>query len=84
MKGASTPRRNYGTAGFLGYVEQASEVSLGNVQLSRLAEAANIRGRIAGEIEDWVRAQAEALVAGWMLEQEKSQGAGTGLEGAAG
>jgi hypothetical protein len=63
----------YSTAGFLHYVEGASDRGLGDIELSRLNEAANIRDRIADDIQDWVRANAEALHVGWVRRRRQEE-----------
>ena len=68
MKGKRRKGEGYTTPGFLRCVENASDQSVGNVQLSRLNEAANWREHIGQEIQEWIRANAEAMFAGWVLE----------------
>ena len=59
-------------AGLLDYVESSGRAA-GAIQLDRLNTMANIRDRIAGEIEEWVKARAEMLFASWVIERRQAK-----------
>ena len=59
--------------GLLNYMEfEASDRGVGSIQLHKLNEAANLRDRIRGEIEEWARLRAEAMFAQWVLDRRKA------------
>lgn len=68
-----SPSAGYDTAGFLDYVETASDRGVGNIQLGRLNEAANLRRRIGQDLQAWVRVEAEARFAGWVIERRRNE-----------
>jgi hypothetical protein len=50
-----------------------SKTSLEELELSRLADAANLRKQISHALEEWVQAESAAQLARWVLEERRKQ-----------
>jgi hypothetical protein len=56
----------------LEYFQAASRASLQSFELARLNHAANLRQEIAALIDQWIRETSEAMLARWILDNQKS------------
>lgn len=59
------------STGLLAYLETASDRGVGQIQLNKLNEAANIRSRILADLQEWVRASAEVLYMDWVMKRRQ-------------
>jgi len=63
----------YDPDGLLAYLDTASERSVGQIELNKLAEVSQLRKRVQADIEEMIRIWAEAMYANWVMQQHRSK-----------
>ena len=60
---------NYDLEGMLNYLAKASDMSVSNVELARLAEEVDLRRKVLEDVEDWIHCRVIRIFAALIREQ---------------